>query len=45
MDDTTTTTGTTVPAAAIEQLLFTEASTTGVRALARATSSEQASYA
>ncbi|MEU7261907.1 hypothetical protein AB0B21_39845 [Streptomyces rimosus] len=46
MDDATTTTGTTVPAAAIEQqLLFTEDSTTRVRAKARATISERAAYA
>lgn len=44
MDDATTT-GTTVPSAAIERLLLTEDSTTGVRAKARATISERAAYA
>ncbi|MFH8753830.1 hypothetical protein ACH4GK_42160 [Streptomyces rimosus] len=44
MDDAITATGTTVPAA-IEQLLFTEDSTTGVRAKTRDTISEQAAYA
>ncbi|MFI2241086.1 hypothetical protein [Streptomyces chrestomyceticus] len=45
MDDPTIPDATTVPAPAIEQLLFTGASTTGVRAKARATISEQAAYA
>ncbi|MFK8851722.1 hypothetical protein [Streptomyces sp. Ac-502] len=45
MGDATTTTGTALPAAATEQLLFTEDSTTGVRARARTTISEQAAYA
>ncbi|KOT80894.1 hypothetical protein ADK70_26915 [Streptomyces rimosus subsp. pseudoverticillatus] len=45
MDDAATATGTAVSAAAIEHLQCTENSTTGVRAKARATISEQAAYA
>ncbi|MER5376257.1 hypothetical protein [Streptomyces sp. NPDC002553] len=45
MEDVTTATGTTVPAAAIEQLLFTEDWLTGVRAIAHDTISERASIA
>jgi hypothetical protein len=45
MGDVTTATGTTVPATAIEQLLFTEDWLTGVRAIAHDTISERASIA
>ncbi|CAL9673149.1 hypothetical protein [Streptomyces sp. enrichment culture] len=45
MDDVTTATGTTVPAAAIEQLLFTKDWLKGVRAIAHDTISERASIA
>ncbi|MFC9931899.1 hypothetical protein [Streptomyces sp. NPDC127190] len=45
MEDVTTATGTTVPAAAIEQLLFTKDWLKGVRAIAHDTISERASIA
>ncbi|MGA5566624.1 hypothetical protein ACPCUV_36405 [Streptomyces platensis] len=45
MKDVTTTTGTTVPGSAIEQLLVTEEWLTGVRAVANTTVSEQATHA
>jgi hypothetical protein len=45
MKDVATTTGTTVTGSAIEQLLFTGNSRTGVRGLAHATITDRASYA
>ncbi|MFD5390786.1 hypothetical protein ACFWMG_38865 [Streptomyces sp. NPDC127074] len=45
MNDVTTTTGDTVPAAAIRQLLFTEDCRGGVRGLADTTICDQAEYA
>ncbi|MGW9175862.1 hypothetical protein [Streptomyces decoyicus] len=45
MKDITTTTGTTVPGSAIDQLLITEHWLTGVRAVANTTVGERAAYA